>query len=78
MTNTMGISFLLLAAVALMVGFIPILTWINLLIALPLATIGTVSSAQVARKAGAQSADKALFWLGLSLTAIIALRWLGA
>lgn len=74
MTNTMGTSLLLMAAAALMVGFIPILTWINLFIALPLAAIGTISTGITARKPIAQPADKALFWIGLGLAATILLR----
>lgn len=72
--NTMGCSFLLMAAVALVVGFIPILTWINLFVALPLAAVGMVSAGLIARKSTAQPADKTMFWIALALTATILLR----
>lgn len=72
--NNVGCSFLLMAAVALVVGFIPILTWINLFVALPLAAVGTVSAGITARKSTSQSADKTMFWIALALTATILLR----
>lgn len=72
--NTMGCSFLLMAAVALVVGFIPILTWINLFVALPLAAVGMVSAGLIARKSTAQPADKTMFWIAIALTATILLR----
>lgn len=72
--NTMGCSTLLMAAVALMVGFIPILTWITIVVALPLALIAAVISGLDARKIHAQQADKAMFWLSLGLAAVILLR----
>lgn len=72
--NTMGCSILLMAAAALVVGFIPILTWINVLVALPLALIAAVISGLGARKNHAQQADKAMFWLSVGLAAVIVLR----
>ena len=72
--NTMGCSFLLMAAIALIVGFIPILTWINLFVALPLAAVGMISAGLIARKSTAQPADKTMFWIALALTATILLR----
>ena len=72
--NTMGCSFLLMAAVALVVGFIPILTWINLFVALPLAAVGMVSAGLIARKSTAQPADKTMFRIAIALTATILLR----
>lgn len=72
--NTMGCSTLLMAGVALMVGFIPILTWINLVVALPLALIAAVISGLDARKNHSQQADKAMFWISVGLAAVILLR----
>ena len=72
--NTMGCSVLLMAAAALVVGFIPILTWINVLVALPLALVAAVISGLDARKNHAQQADKAMFWLSVGLAAVILLR----
>lgn len=72
--NTMGCSFLILAAAALVVGFIPILTWINLFIALPLALIGAASAGNKLRDQSAQPADKAIFWLAILLAIAIVLR----
>lgn len=72
--NTMGCSFLLLAMAALVVGFIPILTWITLIIALPLSVIGLIASGNVARKPSAQQADKAVFLLAIMLSATILFR----
>lgn len=72
--NTMGCSTLFLAAVALMVGFIPILGWITVGIALPLAVVSMAIAGNAARKPMAQSADKALFWIAAGLAATIIFR----
>lgn len=74
MTNSMGCSFLLMAAVALMVGFIPILNWITLFVALPMAAAAVISAGLTARKPTAQSADTASFWFAIGLTAAIIFR----
>lgn len=72
--NTMGCSFLILAAVALIVGFIPILNWITLFIALPLSLMGAFASGNIARRHSAQPADKAIFWMAIALAATIIFR----
>lgn len=72
--NTMGCSVLLMAATALVVGFIPILTWINVLVALPLALIAAIISGLDARKNHAQQADRAIFWISVGLAATILFR----
>lgn len=72
--STMGCSVILLAAIALVVGFIPILTWINLVVALPLALVGAVMAGLHARKPNAQPADKAIFWIAVGIGATIVAR----
>lgn len=72
--STMGCSVVLLAALALVVGFIPILTWINLFVALPLALAAVVMSGMQARKSSAQSADKTIFWIAVGIGATIIVR----
>ena len=72
--NNVGLSILLMAAAALVVGFIPILTWINIFVALPLALIAAVISGLDARKNHSQPADKAFFWISLGVAATILLR----
>lgn len=72
--NTMGCSTLFLAATALVIGFIPILEWTNLFVALPLALFGIISAGNSARKPSAQSADKTIFWISVALGATILLR----
>lgn len=74
MTNNMGCSFLLMAAVALGVGFIPILNWITLFIALPLALLAATISGLEARKNHSQQADKTFFWISIAMAATILLR----
>lgn len=69
-----GCSMLFLAAVALVVGFIPILNWITLFVALPLSLIGMATSGNAARQPRAQQADKATLWLAVALTATIVIR----
>lgn len=72
--NAMGCSLLLMAAAALLVGFIPILTWINVFIALPLAFVSAITAGLAARKPASQPADKAMFWFSVALGATILLR----
>lgn len=72
--NTMGCSFLILAGVALVVGFIPILTWITVFVALPLSLMGAVASGNIARRHSAQPADKAIFWIAIAVAATIIFR----
>lgn len=72
--STMGCSVVLLAALALVVGFIPILTWINLFVALPLALVAVAMSGTQARKSSAQSADRAIFWITIAIGATIVAR----
>lgn len=74
--NTMGCSMLLLAAAALVVGFIPILTWITFIIALPLSLLAIITAGNVAIKPTAQSADKLTFWVSVALAATIVVRLL--
>lgn len=72
--NTTGCSTLFLAAAALVVGFIPILGWINLFIALPLAIVGVLITGNSAKRLSAQPADKAVFWFAVAILATIVLR----
>lgn len=72
--NTMGCSLLFLAGFALVIGFIPILTWINLAVALPLAVVAMISAGLSSRKRSAQPADQAMFWIAAGLGAVIILR----
>lgn len=72
--NAMGCSMLILAAAILFVGFIPILAWTTLFVALPLALMGTVGAGISARRPGAQPADKAMFWIAVVLTVAVILR----
>lgn len=72
--NTMGCSTVFLAAAALVIGFIPILEWTNLFVALPLALFGIISTGNAARKPSAQSADKAVFWISVAIGATVILR----
>ena len=72
--SSTGCGFLFFAALALVMGMIPILAWTNLVITLPLALIGAISTASHARRPAAQSADKVIFLLALGLIAVIAFR----
>lgn len=72
--NSTGCGFLLLASLTLLVGFVPFLAWTNLVIALPLAIVGVISTAATARKPTAQAADTSLFWIALGLVALIIVR----
>lgn len=72
--NPMGFSFLILATATLVFGFIPILTWTNLFIGMPLAIISTIMTGMSARKPHAQPADRALYWFSIAITALIVLR----
>lgn len=72
--NTMGCSFLILAAAALVVSFIPILNWITLTIALPMSLAGVVAYGNIARKRTAQPADKMIFWIAVALLVTITFR----
>ena len=74
--NTMGCSTLLLAAAAFVVGFIPILTWITFIIALPLSLLATITAGNVAIRPTAQSADKLTFCVAVALVATIVVRLL--
>lgn len=72
--NNMGCSLLFMVAAALVVGFIPILDWMNLVVALPLSLIAVITTGNTALKPTAQSADKLIFWLAVALTGTIILR----
>lgn len=72
--NTMGCSLLVLGAAAFLVGFIPILGWINLVVVLPLALLGTISAGRAARKPEAQPADTTVFWIAVGLLLVVILR----
>lgn len=74
--NTMSLSFLLTAAVAFMVGFIPILSWITFIIALPLSLLAIITAGNIAQKPTAQSADKLAFWIAVGLAGTIIFRLL--
>lgn len=72
--STTGCGFLFLAALALVAGMIPFLTWTNLVVTLPLAVIGTIAVAAQARKPAAQPADRAMLWLSIGFTGIVLFR----
>lgn len=72
--NTMGCSMLILGAAAFLVGFIPILSWINVIIVLPLVLLGTISAGRAARSPEAQPADTAIFWVAVGLLLVVILR----
>lgn len=72
--NTMGCSFQILAAAALVVSFIPILSWTALIIALPLSLLGLFSATNMSRKNNAQSADRLAFWTSIALAVTILAR----
>jgi hypothetical protein len=72
--STTGCGFLFLAALALLAGLIPFLVWTNLVVTLPLAIVGTVSTATQARKPAAQRADKAALSLALVFLTIVLVR----
>ena len=70
----MGISLLVLSLAALLVSFVPFLNWIALVIAAPLALVGSLLIALRARQHGAQPADRALIWVALSVAMFVTLR----
>lgn len=72
--NALGCSFLTLAILTLLVGFVPFLTWINVGIALPLAVISLVIAFKASRKHTAQAADRAAMWVALALVIVVSLR----
>lgn len=72
--NSMGCSLLLMAAIAFMVGFIPILSWITFIVALPLSLLAIITSGNKATKPTAQSADKLTFWITVGLAGTILFR----
>ena len=72
--NSMGCSLLFVVAAALVIGFIPILGWMNMIVALPLSLIAMAATGFTACQSNAQPADKTAFWLAVALTATIILR----
>ncbi len=72
--NNTGCSLLFMVAAALVVGFIPILGWMNLIVALPLSLIAVITTGNAALKPTAQSADKLIFWIAVALSGAIILR----
>lgn len=74
--NSRGISFLMLACAAFVVGFIPILNWITLAVALPLSLLALVMLAKTSSKPAAQSADKVAFWSAFTVVVAVVLRLL--
>lgn len=58
-----GCGFLLLAFLAVLVGFVPFLEWTNYVVALPLALIAAGMFASSARKRTAQPADHTFLWV---------------
>lgn len=69
--NSTGCSFLLLAVLAVLVGFVPFLVWTNYVMALPLALISLGMFTVQAKKQSAQAADYTFFWIALGLLIIV-------
>ena len=72
--NSTGCGFLLLAFLAVVMGFVPFLVWTNYVVALPLAIISTGIFAVQARKKHVQPADRMFFWIALGFLALIVVR----
>lgn len=72
--SAVGCSLLILSCAALIMSFVPFLNWIALVIALPLAVIGAISSFKGARKPTAQPADKAMTWMALGMILAVVIR----
>lgn len=69
--NSTGCGLLLLAFLAVVVGFVPFLAWTNYVMALPLAIISAGIFASHARKQSSQNADRAFFWIALGLMVLV-------